>query len=452
VGVANEVAEQAMWRVGRTLCDKWRIDRLIGLGGMGAVYEAEHRNNMRVAVKVLHNRGTLSRADRARFKREGYVANRVGHPGVVRVYDDDADEYGHPFLVMELLEGETVAAKARSHGGRLDPAQVLEVTERLLDVLVAAHAKRIYHRDIKPDNIFITTDGVLKVLDFGIARAVDPELSWSSTRDGTILGTPAFTSPEQARGRVDEIDARSDLWSVGATMFFLLTGRFVHEAGTPIEQLGLAMTASAPPLGAHTSGLPPAMLGLVDRALQYDPARRWPSAPAMLEAVRWVRENWNELGPQTPLPFVLEQRDSLGAAPTHDSVPSSTRRHRALRYARLAAIAVLTTMFGVLGLSTRNPTSPSKTMKPSTATLSNFQPDSPNADLSVTDRNAPPRTTYHVPLDAGPTVNAPPEARVRRGARRLGTFGVRTPSRNLEDSNATASVPPVNDELLDRRQ
>ena len=192
---------------------------------MSSVYEAHHRNGARVAVKVLSV--ALSRSERARrrFLGEGRVANAVDHPGVVRVLDDDEMPDGRPFLVMDLLEGETLRARCAAAGGRLAPADVLRIADRVLDVLAAAHARGIVHRDIKPSNVFLTKDGGVRVLDFGIAAVRDELLAEGhSSQGGGALGTPAFMAPEQARGRHGETDPRSDLWAVGATMYYCLSG------------------------------------------------------------------------------------------------------------------------------------------------------------------------------------------------------------------------------------
>lgn len=279
---------EAEQRLGSCLQGKWHLERLLGVGGMAAVYEARHRNTGRVAIKVLHRRTRMTQAQLARFKREGYAANRVGHSAVVRIYDDDVDENGCPFLVMELLDGETLAARARACGGRLTPAEVISIAVRTLDVLVVAHARGILHRDIKPDNLFITSAGELKLLDFGIARVLDPELESIRTEVGTLLGTPAFLPPEQARGRIDQVDVRSDVWALGATLFTLLTGRYVHEANTPNEQLGLAMTAAAPSLATVNPEVPKRLAQVVDRALAYEPNERWSDAASMLAAVSMI--------------------------------------------------------------------------------------------------------------------------------------------------------------------
>jgi serine/threonine-protein kinase len=169
---------------------------------------------------------------RERFAREGYIANRVNHPGVVTVLDDDVAEDGSLILFMELLDGETVEARARRTQKRLEVDETMWVAHELLEVVAAAHDAGIIHRDLKPENLFLTRDGRLKVLDFGIARLRELSSRSGATSSQSSLGTPAFMPPEQARGRWEEVDARSDIWAVGATMFSLVAGRSVHEAAT----------------------------------------------------------------------------------------------------------------------------------------------------------------------------------------------------------------------------
>ncbi|HEU4410399.1 MAG TPA: protein kinase [Polyangiaceae bacterium] len=278
---------QALELVGQTLGGKWRLDALIGVGGMAAVYSATHRNGHRAAVKLLHRGFGLSASVRARFLREGYAANGVDHPGVVRVLDDDVLDDGRAYLVMELLTGETLESRWKRRGYRLSAAEVLAVADELLCVLACAHARGITHRDIKPENIFLTDDGRLKVLDFGIAHFRDSlAASVTKTQTGVALGTPAFMAPEQARGRSREVDGRSDLWSVGATLFTLLTGEYVHRADSSNEMLILAATERSRPLASAWPAAPADLCELVDRALAYEKHERWADASVMRRAVR----------------------------------------------------------------------------------------------------------------------------------------------------------------------
>src|SRR5580704_12723663 len=164
---------RARGRIGTVLQDKWRLESLLGVGGMAAVYAAVHRNGKRVAVKMLHAEFSHDEEVRTRFLQEGYAANTIQHEGAVSVLDDDLAPDGSAFIVMEMLEGETVEQRWERGGQRLPVAEVLWIVDQLLDVLVAAHAKSVVHRDIKPENLFLTKGGAVKVLDFGIAKVFE---------------------------------------------------------------------------------------------------------------------------------------------------------------------------------------------------------------------------------------------------------------------------------------
>ncbi|HEX4448583.1 MAG TPA: protein kinase [Polyangiaceae bacterium] len=287
--VEDPQASRALVRLGTVLQDKWTLDSLLGIGGMAAVYAATHRNGKRVAVKMLHPEYSHDEDVRTRFLQEGYAANTIQHDGAVSVLDDDLAPDGAAFIVMEMLEGETVEQRWERSGQRLPVGDVLWIADQLLDVLVAAHAKSVVHRDIKPENLFITKAGALKVLDFGIAKVFERRHTrQSATRAGTVMGTPAFMAPEQALAHWDEVDGRTDLWAVGATMFMLLSGRHVHEAQSSQEQLILSATAPARSLATVATGVPRQVVAIVDRALVFDRVGRWPDAATMQNAVRTV--------------------------------------------------------------------------------------------------------------------------------------------------------------------
>jgi serine/threonine protein kinase len=277
---------KAKGRLGQMLRNKWRLDVLLGVGGMAAVYAATHRNGNRAAVKVLH--AELSARDdvRSRFMREGHVANAVTHDGAVKVLDDDVADDGSLYLVTELLDGETLEERRVRYGGLLSEDDTLSVADQVLDVLAAAHAKGVIHRDIKPANIFLLRSGQLKVLDFGIARLRELSTASLATKSGAAMGTPAFMAPEQARGLWDEVDGRSDVWSVGATMWQALTGTLVHQGRTANEELLSAMSKEAPPILSVLPGLSPAVAQVVDRALAFEKEKRWLDAKRMQEGVR----------------------------------------------------------------------------------------------------------------------------------------------------------------------
>jgi serine/threonine protein kinase len=282
----DDVSERAEARVGQVLKAKWRLDSVLGIGGMATVYAATHRNRSRVAIKMLHPEVAVSQDVTTRFLREGYVGNAVAHPGTVRVLDDDFTDDGAPFLVMELLEGESFGARLDREGS-FPPHEVAQLGHQLLDVLAAAHAAHIVHRDLKPDNVFLTLEGRVKVLDFGIARLrMATHDSGSSTQAGSLLGTPAFMAPEQALGRWKEVDERTDIWAVGATLFTLLTGRFVHEAEAVQEQLVLAATSKAPSVLTYAPQTPPWLASIVDKALSFGRDARYADARSMQTALR----------------------------------------------------------------------------------------------------------------------------------------------------------------------
>lgn len=276
---------RAQHRLGTLLKGKYNLDQLLGAGGMGAVYLATHRNGRKVAIKVLHSEFAEMDEVRERFLQEGYAANKVGHPGVVSIDDDDVAEDGSVFLVMELLEGETLGSRLRRRNKKLPASEVLCVIDPVLDILIAAHERGIIHRDIKPDNIFITSQGQVKLLDFGIAKVLDAA-NKNLTQTGVALGTPTYMSPEQARGQRALVSARTDLWSVGAVLFTAVSGQHVHSAPSPAELLIAAGITNARSLVTAAPNVHPSLVALVDKALQYDQADRWPSAAIMMQQLR----------------------------------------------------------------------------------------------------------------------------------------------------------------------
>ncbi len=272
---------------GTCLDDKWIVGARLGAGGMGSVYAATHRRTAaRVAIKVLHEEQAKDPEIVARFLAEGRAANLVGHPGVVSVVDDGRAPSGAPYLVMELLEGEASDQLADRHGGALPLAAVAPIATGMLQVVAAAHARGIVHRDLKPENVFVLRDGSIKVLDFGLARIRETASAARLTQTGVPMGTPAFMPPEQALARWSLVDARSDVYSIGASLFTLLTGRLVHEAETVPEIVVLTCTQPAPPILELLPGLPLGVAKVIDRALSFRPDDRWPDAGVMLAAWR----------------------------------------------------------------------------------------------------------------------------------------------------------------------
>lgn len=275
----------ALEQLGRVLGGKWRLDRLLGIGGMAAVYGARGPEGEEAAVKVLHPEMSRRADIRQRFAQEGMAATRVAHPGAVRVLETGEEPDGTAYLVLELLQGEPLGDIVKREKG-LPVPRLLQVLDEVLDVLAAAHAKGIVHRDLKPDNLFVTTDGHTKVLDFGIARVLDDVPGAYKTRTGITLGTMPYMSPEQALGKRGQVDGRSDLFSLGAMTFRIVAGRNVHEADTDAEMLVAMASKPAPPLRTVAPEAPPGLCAIVDLAVAFGKDSRYPDAATMQGDVR----------------------------------------------------------------------------------------------------------------------------------------------------------------------
>ena len=257
---------------------------MLGVGGMAAVFAASHRNGQRAALKILHLDFAREKTICERFLREAYVSNKVGHPATVQVLDDDMTENEEPFLIMELLEGETVRDAWKKSGRTMPTPQVLYICDAVLDCLAACHAIGVIHRDLKPANIFITLENVVKVLDFGVAQMRSATTERTAT--GTALGTPAYMSPEQAMGLVDQMDGRADIFSVGAMMHALITGQRINNGRTEQEALVMAATKPVPSVARIAPNVPIEIIQIVDKALAWDRRNRFADAREMQAAVR----------------------------------------------------------------------------------------------------------------------------------------------------------------------
>jgi serine/threonine-protein kinase len=401
---ADPVTRRAEARVGQVLRGKWRLDRLIGIGGMAAVYESTHRNGKRGAVKLLHLELSIDEEARRRFLQEGYAANRVEHPGAVSVLDDDAAEDGSVFIVMELLDGRSVSDVAEAQpGGRLDLATTLAVADQVLDVLAAAHDKGIVHRDLKPENLFLTRAGALKVLDFGLARIDEHRSGVNATRTGNAMGTPAYMAPEQALGNWSEVDARTDLWAIGATLFSLLSGRLVHQAATVQQLMLAAMTKPAPSLRSVAPEVPPSIAAVVDRALAFDRGARWPDARAMQRALRDAARGVGLAPAAIVVPALGPAAQSaapslLGA--TLAVTPRGPRRRAAIGAAIAGLGLVIAAGIATLGMSPR--AAPTSAGTPPSA-------EAPPGGSAAATTSAPPPTVAPAPPPE-PVASAPASA------------------------------------------
>jgi serine/threonine protein kinase len=275
------IANDDMERVG-TLVGKYRLVGLLGSGAMGAVYSAEDRERRKpVAIKVLHKVLSASKEAEARFRREAFVGVRLSHPNCVAVLDSGATDDGSFYLVMELLEGESLGDLLEREG-RLSPRRALRITRHVLRGLDHAHRQSIVHRDIKPDNIFITRRGddpdFARILDFGIAKLIGDSAQNALTQAGIAIGTPKYLSPEQAVGGT--LDGRSDLYSLSIVLFEMLAGRTPFGDREPLKTL-FAHVSDPVPTFAQIDPLlavPPEVELLVRDGLTKMPADRIPSA------------------------------------------------------------------------------------------------------------------------------------------------------------------------------
>jgi len=274
--------------VGTTVGDKYRVERLIGKGGMGAVYAAQNTAiGKRVALKFLSREAAQNREAARRFQREAQAASLIESEHIVQVFDSGTSAEGLPFLVMEHLTGEDLRARLERERELAVP-DALAIVTQILRALTRAHAAGIVHRDLKPDNVFLCSrdDGSLlvKIVDFGISKLERATMSERLTRRGTVLGSAYYMSPEQAQAS-DAVDQRSDLYGVGAILFELLAGRPPHIAPTLESVLVAICTQDAPDVRSLRPDVPEAVAQAIARALEREPAARFASATEFLETL-----------------------------------------------------------------------------------------------------------------------------------------------------------------------
>jgi serine/threonine-protein kinase len=271
--------------LGTVIEGKYRVDALIGRGGMGAVYRArDTRLDRDVAVKVVRGELVSSIDARERFKREAQLAARLQHPSIVTVFDYGTLQDGSAYLVMEYVRGEDL--RARLARGTLDWKEAVRLLAAVADGVEAAHREQILHRDLKPENVLLPeSGGPPKVLDFGVAKMMAADSQGTVTAGATIVGTPAYMAPEQIRG--GSVDPRTDIYSLGVMAYEMLTGRLPFGAGSFVD-VAVRQQSDEPQL--DLSSLPERMTGVLRRALSFQPSRR----------------------PDTAIAFAAELRQALG--------------------------------------------------------------------------------------------------------------------------------------------
>jgi eukaryotic-like serine/threonine-protein kinase len=268
--------------VGQVIDDRYRIDVLVARGGMATVYRAHDlRLDRTVAVKVMNQSLAEDASFVSRFQREAKAAARLSHPNLVTVFDQGAYK-GLAWLAMEYIPGHTLRQVIDAHAP-LDPDRALGVAEQILEGLSAAHAAGFVHRDIKPENVLMTADGTMRLVDFGLTRALTEAGDSRDTR-GVVLGTVAYMSPEQVE--VAATDARSDLYATGIVLFEMLTGAVPFTAPTPLAVAYRHVHDDVPAPGSQRAGISTDVDALVQRATAKDPNHRFQNAAEFLDAVR----------------------------------------------------------------------------------------------------------------------------------------------------------------------
>jgi serine/threonine-protein kinase len=317
---AVDPALQAL--VGATLAGRYRLDRVLGIGGMGAVYQATAANGSKVAVKVILGDPDKQRPEMLkRFVREAKSTMAIDSPNVVQIVDVDADpQRGFPFIVMELLSGTDLDRLVKQNGA-LEPEPVIRVFLQACAGLQAAHARSIVHRDIKPANIFLHTDQAgrvrVKICDFGIAKQVASEgadqAATELTRTGGMLGSPMYMSPEQARS-AKHVDQTTDVWSLGIALYEALSGRRPWDKSTTVGELIIAIcTEQVPPLQDIAPWIEPGLADVVHHALQRDATARYPSMEAFAAALAPYAGRSNDILLASSLTTVSTERKSIVA-------------------------------------------------------------------------------------------------------------------------------------------
>jgi serine/threonine protein kinase len=324
--------------VGTVLDDTYRLTRLIGIGGMGAVYEGTHmKAGKRVAIKVM-SRGLLAYPElQARFRREVKVTSELAHPHVVSVYGFGEARTGQPYLVMEFLEGEDLQTRLEREGAQDLPTTVT-IVEQLASALGVAHAEGVVHRDLKPDNVFLVQrpDRALfvKVVDFGISKVLKPSAT-KLTVARAVFGTPEFMSPEQAAGQQELIDHRSDQWSLACLAWFVMSARLPFSQPDTTATLNQVMAATPTPLPPGVRPFPPEVDKVLRRALSKNREERFPTIKAFARAFAAAASG-------TPVRRATPAQPAAAAEPAGLAAPATVAKRAGIgRWLVLATLALL---------------------------------------------------------------------------------------------------------------
>ena len=292
--------------IGRMLDRRYHVRSRIAHGGMATVYLAtDTRLERQVALKVMHAELARDADFVARFIGEAKSVARLSHPNIVQVFDQGSDGQ-FLYLSMEYVPGRTLRSLLRERGW-LPWSEALEVMDPTLAGLSAAHEAGIVHRDVKPENVLLTADGRVKVVDFGLARA---QAAAGNTRSGLIIGTVAYIAPEQVTGGIT--DSRTDVYAAGVMLWEMLSARQPHSGDSPLAVAYKHVNEEVPPVSAYVGGIPPALDQLVRAATSRDPRQRPPDAGAFLRAVRALRAAWATRATRSPARGPIRGRGGAG--------------------------------------------------------------------------------------------------------------------------------------------
>ncbi len=344
----------------RLLSDRYRLGEVLGYGGMAEVYRARDvRLDRDVAIKVLRSDLARDPSFQARFRREAQSAAALNHPMVVPVYDtgtDDKHDPPLPYIVMEYVEGRTLR-EVLTHEGRLTQRRAIEIVIDVCAALDYSHRQSIVHRDIKPGNVMITRDGSVKVMDFGIARAIAQSTA-TVTQTAAVMGTAQYLSPEQARG--EKVDARSDLYSTGVVLYELLTGQPPFQGDSPLAVAYQHVGEDAVPPSDLESDLADDVDAVVMKALAKNPANRYQSAGEMTDDLGRLLSGRRVLA----TPLLREPAPRPAPPPRRQRPKRPPRRPLSRGRVALGVLLVLLAAGAVTGglFLARSPASPANTM------------------------------------------------------------------------------------------
>jgi hypothetical protein len=458
----------AQW-VPQLLGGRYEVRRELGSGGMAVVLEAMDRMlGRRVAVKVLYPHLVGDPAFVERFQREARNAAALSHPNVVAIFDvgshDGVGSDEIDFIVMEYVEGHTLRQELAA--GSLPPDRAAAVAREVCAGLAAAHARGVVHRDIKPANVMLPASGPAKVMDFGLAQAVD---AGRLTQSGLVIATAQYASPEQLQGQ--DADARSDVYSLGCCLYEMLAGAAPFAGGTPVSVAFRQVNEAPVPLRQRNPGLPAGLAAVAARAMEKDPARRYQSAAEMGRALSQLIAGRSTA---TPPIAAAAGRTGAGAAVAGDATgtapiavtgrgdvtwaegdlrsgeeldgdraaaePGSSRRGRR-RLVVVGAVVTVCVFAGGLALALldRTPAAPMVPVTSSSAPVATTRnapaPSVPAAPRSTGGRSTPPHTTVGQPSTTppAPTVTTPPPASP--------TTSSPTPTLSTGTTSSTVSTP-----------